>query len=100
MAFDIQFKLIYQGIRDVFRVRSLRYEFVEYGTTNKTCILLQKNGFSPEVATYIQKHEDLYIERTEDGVRVKMVVLQCPRKSVQGEARTVYNNVPELFVME
>ena len=76
------------------------YEFVEYGTTNKTCILLQKNGFSPEVATYIQKHEDLYIERTEDGVRVKMAVLQCPRKSVQGEARTVYNNVPELFVTE
>ena len=26
MAFDIQFKLIYQGIRDVFRVRSLRLE--------------------------------------------------------------------------
>ena len=76
------------------------YEFVEYGTTNKTCILLQKNGFSPEVATYIQKHEDLYIERTEDGVRIKMAVLQCPRKSVQGEARTVYNNVPELFVTE
>jgi hypothetical protein len=27
MAFDIQFKLIYQGIRDVFRVRSLRFLF-------------------------------------------------------------------------
>jgi len=27
MAFDIQFKLIYQGIRDVFRVRSLSYEY-------------------------------------------------------------------------
>ena len=26
MAFDIQFKLIYQGIRDVFRVRSLSKE--------------------------------------------------------------------------
>ena len=26
MAFDIQFKLIYQGIRDVFRVRSLSYK--------------------------------------------------------------------------
>jgi len=26
MAFDIQFKLIYQGIRDVFRVRSLSNE--------------------------------------------------------------------------
>ena len=27
MAFDIQFKLIYQGIRDVFRVRSLSHKF-------------------------------------------------------------------------
>ena len=27
MAFDIQFKLIYQGIRDVFRVRSLSIKF-------------------------------------------------------------------------
>ena len=26
MAFDIQFKLIYQGIRDVFRVRSLSHK--------------------------------------------------------------------------
>ena len=26
MAFDIQFKLIYQGIRDVFRVRSLSFK--------------------------------------------------------------------------
>lgn len=36
----------------------------------------------------------------DDGVRVKPAVLQWPRKSVQGEARTVYNNVPELFVTE
>jgi len=27
MAFDIQFKLIYQGIRDVFRVRSLSIKY-------------------------------------------------------------------------
>ena len=44
------------------------YKYVEYGTTNKTCILLQKNGFYHKVATYIQKHENLYIECTEDGV--------------------------------
>ncbi|MDD7195364.1 MAG: hypothetical protein PUH38_02660 [Acidaminococcus fermentans] len=30
MAFDIQFKLIYQGIRDVFRVRSLSYFYKKY----------------------------------------------------------------------
>ena len=28
MAFDIQFKLIYQGIRDVFRVRSLSFLYI------------------------------------------------------------------------
>ena len=76
------------------------YEYVEYGTTNKICILLQKNGFSPEVATYIQKHEDPYIERTENGIKVKKEILNCQRQSVREEARMVYNNIPELFVME
>jgi len=73
------------------------YEYVEYGTTNKICILLQKNGFSPEVATYIQKNEDSYISRTEDGVRVKLSILDCPRTSVRNEAYAVWNNMPELF---
>ncbi len=74
------------------------YEYVEYGTTNKICILLQKNGFSSEAATYIQKHEDQYVERTEEGIKLNMSILACPRKSVQEEAKAVYNNVPELFV--
>lgn len=73
------------------------YEYVEYGTTNKICILLQKNGFSPEVATYIQKNEDSYISRTEEGVRVKLSILDCPRTSVRNEAYAVWNNMPELF---
>ena len=73
------------------------YEYVEYGTTNKICILLQKNGISPEAATYIQKHEDIYISRTEDGVKVKISILDCPRASVKNEAHAVWNNIPELF---
>lgn len=73
------------------------YEYVEYGTTNKICILLQKNGFSPESATYIQKHEDLYIVRTDEGVKVLPTLLQCERSSVRDEAKTVHNNMPELF---
>lgn len=73
------------------------YEYVEYGTTNKICILLQKNGFSPEAATYIQKHEESYIARTEDGVKVKIAILECPRTSVKNEAYAVWNNMPELF---
>lgn len=73
------------------------YEYVEYGTTNKICILLQKNGFSPETATYIQKHEDMYIIRTDDGVKVSPSLLQCERTSVKEDAKTVHNNMPELF---
>lgn len=76
------------------------YEFVEYGTTDKTCILLQKNGFSSEIAAYIQKHEDQYIEHTDDGIKLNISVLNCQRKSVCEEAKAVYNNVPELFINE
>lgn len=76
------------------------YEYVEYGTTNKICILLQKNGFSSEVATFIQMHEDQYVERTEDGIKLNMSVLNCLRKSVQEEAKAVYSNIPELFINE
>lgn len=74
------------------------YEYVEYGTTNKVCILLQKNGFSSEVATYIHKHESQYVEHTEDGIKLNMSVLACSRRSVQEEAKAVYSNVPELFI--
>ncbi len=73
------------------------YEYVEYGTTNKICILLQKNGFTSESATYIQKHEDVYIARTDAGVRVRLSVLQCERASVREEAVAVHKNMPELF---
>ena len=73
------------------------YEYVEYGTTNKVCILLQKNGFSSEVATYIKKHEDQYVVRTEEGLKLNISVLNCQRKSVKEEAKAVYNNIPELF---
>lgn len=75
------------------------YEYVEYGTTNKIAILLQKNGFSPEAANYIQERENLFISRTDNGVRLSVDILNCDRASVRAEALTVYNNMPELFEM-
>ena len=73
------------------------YEYVEYGTTNKICILLQKNGFSSEAATYIQKHEDIYILHTEKGVKINISLLDCSNISVRNEAKSVWDNIPELF---
>jgi hypothetical protein len=39
----------------------------------------------------------MYIIRTEDGVKVSLSLLQCERVSVKEEAKTVHNNMPELF---
>ena len=56
MAFDIQFKLIYQGIRDVFRVRSLS-NGVNVGTLNKAKEdlqnLIESTGWSLEKAMQV-----------------------------------------------
>ena len=37
------------------------YEFGEYGMTNPITILLQRNGLSREVSTYIRNNKDEYI---------------------------------------
>lgn len=71
------------------------YEYVEYGTTNKVSIVLQKDGFTAEAANYI--NEKQYFYRTDKGIKLSMKVLDCGRKSVQEEARAVYRNMPELF---
>lgn len=73
------------------------YEYVEYGTSNKVSILLQKNGFSHEAATYLSGDERRFISRTDAGVKLRMDVFSCERESVRREAAIVYNNMPELF---
>jgi len=42
MAFDIQFKLIYQGIRDVFRVRSLSFQYWNASVNQHSPFLLKR----------------------------------------------------------
>lgn len=37
------------------------YEYVEYGTTNRLRITLQKSDFSREAATYIRSNQDEYV---------------------------------------
>ena len=54
MAFDIQFKLIYQGIRDVFRVRSLSFYFSPYFFSPKN----QKILLSPHTLRFVMSLPD------------------------------------------
>ena len=78
------------------------YEYVEYGTTNPLTILLQRNGFSREAATYIRHHRTDYV--VEDGsngcLKLRGTLLQCGNTSVETESAKIKYNVPGLFVEE
>lgn len=76
------------------------YEFVEYGSTNKRSIEIQKYGFSRESALYILKHEVEYIYKTETELKLKKAILDCPNKGVKADAELVWYNTPELFLEE
>jgi len=75
------------------------YEYVEYGTTNKITIQLQRYGFSRESATYIREHQDDYIVVTaEDEVKVKNSIENCSDNEVKQQLADIRYNTPELFV--
>lgn len=75
------------------------YEFVEYGTTNPITILLQRNGFSREVSTYIRNNKSLFIIEGADGKwYLSNSLLQCSNTNARTEASSVRYNMPELFV--
>lgn len=74
------------------------YEFVEYGSTNKLTILLQRNGFSRETSEYIKQNKAKYVVETPNGPKLKMTLLECPKESVKNEVQDIQYNVPELFI--
>lgn len=73
------------------------YEYVEYGTTNAITIMLQRNGFSREAATYIRKNSE-YLREVDGEYRLLDTLLECDNKTVCKEASEVRYNIPELFI--
>lgn len=76
------------------------YEFVEYGTTNKVTVFLQRNGFSRESANYIKDHYNDFIIETEDGLRLHRTLLECNNTDARTEAEIINLNRPGLFEEE
>ena len=76
------------------------YEFVEYGSTNKRSIEIQKYGFSRESALYILQHEAEYVYKSETELKLKKSLLECPNKGVKADAELAWYNTPELFMEE
>lgn len=96
----LRFSNEYKKIHNVSDFDNNWYEFVEFGTTNELTILLQRNGFSRESATYIKQHQDEFVEK--DGstgeLKLRSELLFCGNTSVMTEAADIKYNVPGLFV--
>ena len=74
------------------------YEYVEYGSVNPLTIMLQRNGFSREAATYITDNRNKYVKDTLDGQRLRRSLLDCEKTTVQREAQLIEISMPELYL--
>ncbi len=74
------------------------YEFVEYGSTNKRAITIQKHGFSRESAMYILRQGQKYIAAEEPELKLHRSIIECPNKGVRNDADIIQYNIPDLFV--
>lgn len=96
----LRFSNEYKNVHNVTEFDNNWYEYVEFGTTNPLTILLQRNGFSRESATYIRNHKDEYVVYDGDGedLKLKSSLLKCGNTSVMTEAASIKFNVPGLFL--
>lgn len=94
--FSIQYK-VFHGVE---HFDNDWYEYVEYGTTNKLTIFLQRVGFTRDSATYLEsaKNKAKYIVILDGEIKVRKAVLSCGNESVEMEAHEIQFNMPELFI--
>lgn len=77
------------------------YEFVEYGTTNRLRIILQRSGFKRDSTEYIRRNADKYVRGGPDNPKLlKKALLECPNELVKRDTEEIQYNVPELFIDE
>lgn len=94
----LRFSNEYKTVHQLKEFDNNWYEFVEYGTTNPITILLQRNGFSREVSTYIRNNKDEFIIEGPDGKwHLSTALLECSNTNARTEASSVRYNMPELF---
>ncbi|MBQ7643815.1 MAG: DEAD/DEAH box helicase [Spirochaetales bacterium] len=74
------------------------YEYVEYGTTNKLTIFLQRCGFSRESADHIRRNQSLYLVLVDGEYRLRRTMLESNNYGVRTETESIVFNMPDLFV--
>ena len=76
------------------------YEYVEYGTTDDTIIVLQQSGFEREQAQYIKRHNllDFNSPTSISSFSIKKdEILKAKDEDVVEQAKEAMINIPELF---
>lgn len=74
------------------------YEYIEYGTSNKLVIMLQKFGFLREEAILLSKPQFLnYINLKEDYLIINSKILDKVSSELRQSIETVMINYPEIF---
>lgn len=81
----LRFSNEYKKIHQVDEFESNWYDYVEFGMTNPLTILLQRNGFTREVATYIRNYQGEYVVHDGSTGKLKLrgSLLQCGNTSVE-----------------
>lgn len=74
------------------------YEYVEYGSTNKLNIMLQRSGFSREISDFIKQQRRNYVIEINGEYFIKKSLLNSQKEQARLEAKDVILNYPELFV--
>lgn len=95
LRFSTEYKE-FHGIEDTFE--NDWYEYVEYGSTNKLTIFLQRNGFTRETSNFIRKNKDDYVYSYDDNIKLKKTLLNVGNKSIRDEVTQIFYNLPNLFV--
>ena len=104
---DVLSKSCGTNLSDIHKTRAqemvalLWYEFVEYGTTNRLRIILQRSGFKRDSTEYIRRNADKYVRGTPDNPKLlKKELLECPNELVRRDTEEIQYYVPELFIDE
>lgn len=95
LRFSTQYKE-FHGIEDNFD--NDWYEYVEYGSTNKLTIFLQRNGFTREASNFIRKSQNQYVVYLDNNTKLKKTLLEIGNKSIKDEVTQIFYNLPNLFV--
>ena len=73
------------------------YEYVEFGSTNKLIITLQRAGISRDTSDFIKSNVKYYAEINGE-YKIKNSILDCDNSDIVNELVTVKINAEELFV--